>query len=212
MDSTLTVDRPIEKVIEDWDFLEDRIASKFSAFKPAGQNIYGIRRRAISRTGIVDPRKGAFDAFFELGARGIETVRYRPMTVHVTTAGTPHRVPHSMGFWHINDMDELYLPLPNADGEELGHFIVIMQTPTGKESEGWAWYCEKCLTLIFERTYRTGELGFEGMFRAGEKAVRTYNSDVKHRTCPECSFVNPMGYCWNTAKDTPEEREARAIW
>ena len=31
-------------------------------------------------------------------------------------------------------------------------------------------------------------------------------------TCPECGFVNPLGYCWNSAKDTPEQKEARAIW
>jgi hypothetical protein len=55
-------------------------------------------------------------------------------------------------------------------------------------------------------------LGLNGFFKGSENAVRTYNSDVRYRTCPECGHVNPMGYCWNPAKDTAEERAARALW
>ena len=42
--------------------------------------------------------------------------------------------------------------------------------------------------------------------------MRSYNSDAAQRTCPECGHVNPFGYVWNTAKDTEEERAARALW
>ncbi len=125
------------------------------------------------------------------------------MRLHVTAGGTPHRVPHSMGYWHINDMDELYLPLPSAPGDPLGHNVIVMQNPTGKEGESWAWYCETCLTLLFERHHVTGTLGMD--FKKSELAVREYNSDPKHRTCPDCGTVNPIGYCWNPAKDTAEE-------
>src|SRR4051812_48670688 len=126
MFATLTVDKPIEKAIEDWDFLADSVVAKFTAFRTVGQNIFGIRRRAITRDGISDPRKGAFNSFVELGPEGIVECRFESMRVHVTTGGTPHRVNHSMGFWHINDMDELYLPLANGPGENLGHFLVVM--------------------------------------------------------------------------------------
>lgn len=208
----ITIDEPIETIIDDWDFLADRIVAKFTMFRPVGQNIYGIRRRAISADGIIDPRKGDVSGALELGPQGVISVPHHPMHLHVTSAGTPHRVAHSFGYWHINDMDEIYLPLPNPEGEALGHYLVIMQTPTGNEGDSYAWYCEKCLTLLFERRHRTGEFGMQGLFKCSELAVREYNAEPRKRTCPECGYLNPMAYCWNSAKDTPEERAARAIW
>ncbi len=211
---TLAVDKPIEKVVEDWDFLEDRIASKFSAWRTVGQNIYGIRRRSITKDGIIDPRKGAFNSFVEMGPDGIIECHFEPMRFHITTGGTPHRVNHSMGFWHINDMDELYLPLPNAEGEDLGHFIVIMQNPTGREGESHAFYCRTpgCMTMLYEHYYNTGTLGLAGIWKSEELSIREFNRDPKKRTCPDCGAIHPLGYMWNTAKDTPEERAAREIW
>ena len=213
MFSEITIDEPIDKIIDDWDFFQDRIVGKFSTFRTVGQNIYGIRRRAISReAGIVDPRKGNISGALELGPKGVESITHKPMQIHVTTAGTPHRVAHSFGYWHINDMDEIYLPLPNEAGDPLGHYLVIMQTPTGAEGDSYAWYCERCLTMLFERRHRTGAFGMNGLFKCSENAVREYNADARLRTCPECGHLNPKGYVWNTAKDTPEERAARAIW
>jgi hypothetical protein len=208
----ITIDEPIDKIIDDWDFLADRVVGKFTMFRPVGQNIYGIRRRSITAEGIVDPRKGDTSGALELGPHGIISVPHFAMRMHITAAGTPHRVAHSFGYWHINDMDEIYLPLPNPEGESLGHYLVIMQTPTGNEGDTYAWYCEKCTTLLFERHHRTGEFGMQGLFKCSELAVREYNADAKKRTCPECGYLNPMGYCWNSAKDTAEERAARAIW
>ena len=208
----ITIDEPIDKVIDDWDFFEDRIVGKFSTFRPLGQNIFGIRRRAISRTEIIDPRKGNVSGALELGPAGIALVPHKPLEIHVTAGGTPHRVKHSFGFWHVNDMDELYLPLPNEAGDPLGHMVVIQETPQGNEGESFAWYCENCLTLLWELHYRTGEFGFQGFWKAEERAVREYNSELKRRLCPECGHLNPMGYCWNSAKDTDDERAARAIW
>jgi hypothetical protein len=212
MFSEITIDEPIEKIIDDWDFLAETVVAKFTMFRPMGQNIYGIRRRAVSRTAVVDPKKGDVSASLELGPKGIIEVQHQPMHIHVTTAGTPHRVAHSFGYWHINDMDEIYLPLPNQEGDPLGHYLVIMQTPTGNEGDTYAWYCLKCLTLLFERHHRTGEFGMQGLFKCSELGVRQFNAEPALRTCPECGFLNPLAYCWNTAKDTPAERAARAIW
>jgi hypothetical protein len=208
----MTIAEPIEKVVDDWDFFEDAILPKFTAFRVVGQNIYGIRRREISRTEVIDRRKGNVMAAIELGPNGVNPVELLPMRVHVTTGGTPHRVEHSFGFWHINDMDELYLPLPSPPGDPLGHFLVIMQTPTGKEGESFAWYCQKCLTILFEHHYHTGKFGLQGFWKAEDIAIAAYNADTRKRTCPECGHVNPLGYSWNTAKDSPEQRAARAIW
>src|ERR1700691_1053310 len=124
-----TTDRPIEKIADDWDFLDETIVGKFSTFREVGQNIFGIRRRAVSHETIIDPRKGNVAGALELGPKGVVAMPHKPLHVHVTVAGTPHRVAHSFGFWHVNDMDELYLPLPGVPGDPLGHAIVIMQTP-----------------------------------------------------------------------------------
>jgi hypothetical protein len=207
-----TIDQPLDKIADDWDFLEEKIVGKFSAFREIGQNVFGIRRRAVTEGGIIDPRKGNVSGALELGPNGIVAMPHHPLHVHVTVGGTPHRVAHSFGFWHVNDMDELYLPLPGMPGDALGHAIVIMQTPTGKEGESFAFYCERCCTLLHELRYQTGEHGLQGMHRAEERAVRAFNAALGRRICPDCGHVNPLGYCWNTAKDTPDERDARATW
>jgi hypothetical protein len=204
------VERPIDAIVADWNLLDDSMVAKFTMFRTMGQNIFGIRRHAITRTQIVDMTKHMTTALLELGPGGIVVPRFEPMRMHITCGGTPHRVPHSMGYWHINDMDELYLPLPSAPGDALGHNIIVMQNPAGGEGESWAWYCERCLTLLFERRHDTGALGMD--FKVGELAVREYNSNPRHRTCPDCGHVNPLGYNWNPGKDTEEERAARAIW
>ena len=95
---------------------------------------------------------------------------------------------------------------------ELGYFVVVMGHPADNETDAFAWYCEECLTLLYDFVVETGRLGFSGFWKGEVQAVRAYNADPAHRTCPECGHQNPMGYCWNTAKDTPEEAEARKLW
>jgi hypothetical protein len=206
----LTIDATIEKILDDWDLLEAKVAAKFSTFREAGQNIFGIRRRTIARAEVIDLKKGKFESL-QIGPTGIIGEPRTPMHLHITAAGTPHRIPHSLGYWHINDMDELYFPVP-GEGDGLGYFIVIMQTPRGNEGESFAWYCERCVTLIHEIHYRSGIMGLKEFWRAEDNAVRDFNSDPRHRTCPECGYVNPLGYTWNVAKDTDEQRAARALW
>jgi hypothetical protein len=207
----MMIDESIERIVDDWDLLEEKVAAKYASFREQGQNIYGIRRREINRTEVVDLKKGKFSSLL-LGPQGIVPQPRSPLHFHITTAGTPHRIPHSFGYWHINDMDELYLPVPGAADDELGYFLVVMQTPKGNEGESFAWYCEKCITLVYEVHYRSGQLGLKGFWRAEENAVREYNAEDKHRLCPECGYQNPRGYVWNVAKDTPAEREARTQW
>jgi hypothetical protein len=208
----ILIDEPIEKIVDDWNFFDEKIIAKFTRFRPLGQNIYGIRRRDLSGEEIIDPLKGNISQMIELGPKGVIEVDHHPMSLHVTTGGTPHRVRHNFGFWHINDMDELYLGLPNPEGDPLGHYLVIMQTPVGSEGDSWAWYCEKCLTMLFERHFATGQYGLQGLFKSSEMAVREYNSEATTRTCPECGHLNPMAYAWNINHDTPEERAARTLW
>jgi hypothetical protein len=212
MFAEIMIKEPLEKVADDWDYFDDKIMKHFSTFKADGTNVFGIRRRVISAAAVDDPKKGNINRFMELGPKGLTYGEHSPLRIRVTTAGTPHHVSHNFGYWHINDKDELYLPIPSAVPGELGHFVVIMGFPTGNETDAFAWYCEKCLTLLYDHVVETGRLGFNGFWKGETQAVRTYNSDIRLRTCVECGHVNPMGYCWNRAKDTPEETAARAYW
>ena len=212
MFTKIMIDEPIEKVVNDWDFFEDRVLKHFSTFKAEGDNIFGLRRRNISTVGLNDPKKGNISKHYEMGPDGLVEWSHKALTVHVTTAGTPHTVSHNFGYWHINDKDELYVPIPERIAGELGYFAVVMGNPTESEIESFAWYCEKCLTMLCDHVIETGKIGLKGFWKAERLAVTEYNSDPKNRTCPECGHLNPMGYCWNSAKDTPEEAAARKCW
>lgn len=212
MFAQIEVKDPIDKLVEDWDLLADTIMPHFSTFRAVGHNIYGLRRRMVTELAVDDPKKGNISHYVELGPRGIEEGEHQPWTLRVTTAGTPHRVLHNFGYWHINDKDELYLPIVGAGGGKPGYFCIVQGRPTGKETDSFAWYCEKCLTLLFDFVVETGQTGLAGFWKGEQEAVRRYNGDVKLRTCPECAHVNPRGYCWNKAKDTSEEAEARLYW
>jgi hypothetical protein len=212
MFANIVVNEPLEKVAEDWDFLQEKVVSHFSTFKAVGQNVYGIRRRYIGEGGIVDPQKGALSRHYEIGPHGLVEGTRESLVIYVTAAGTPHHVSHNFGYWHINDMDELYLRLPGETPDSLGYNLVIMGHPSGKECDRFAWYCERCLTILFERVCETGRLGFDVFWKGERQAVTEYNQDARNRSCPECGFSNPLGYCWAMSKDTPEEREARALW
>lgn len=207
--TTVEIDESIER-LGDWDFFNDKVIGKFSGFKAVSGNILGLRRRIVDRDSIYDEKKGPFGDMLELGPNGIETVTMKPMRFHVTTAGTPHRVPHSFGYWHINDLDEVYLAIPAPEGEQRGHFIVVMQKPAGNEGESFAWYCEDCLTIVHEYRFPHGKLGLNEFWRAEGSAVEAYNAG--DRRCPECGHVNPLAYAWNTVKDTPEMAAARKHW
>ena len=211
MFAVIGVDQPIEKIVNDWDFLEDQIVKKFVAWQSVGGNLMGIRRRHITLQEVIDPKKGKFNSV-SLTPDGIASKQHKGLKMHITPGGVPHRVEHGFGFWHINDMDELYLPIPPREGEEFGHFIVMMQKPTELEGESFAQYCQNCLTILYERRFDHGKLGFSEFYRAERDSVLTYNGDAKLRHCPECGHDNPLAYSSNVVKDTPEQAEARRLW
>src|SRR5215469_3917738 len=132
------VDAPLEKIMNDRDFLEEKIIKKFSTFLSIGQNIYGIRRREVGTT-IIDPKKGKME-IVDIGPDGTQTREHTANNFHVIVGGTPHHTRHSYGYWHINDMDELNLKIPGTAGE-LGYSFIIMQKPVGAQGESFAWYC-----------------------------------------------------------------------
>jgi len=215
--SDVYVDEPLDKIIDDWDFMSEKVLRKFIGFRPVGDNIYGIWAISHDSTdGLGEKGKGSSDAVksrknLEIGPRGIVEVARNPFNVHVTLAGTPHHTQYLFGYWHINDKDEIIVPLPPTENAP-GHLLIVMGHPVGNECDRLAWYCRECATLLFMREYVTGTWGFQGFWPWERATVLEFNSDVRHRTCPDCGDVHPLGYSGFVNHDTPEEREARRLW
>ncbi|WP_321794914.1 hypothetical protein [Caballeronia sp. J97] len=214
--SNLYVDEPLERIADDWNYLHDKVIKQFFGFKEVGDNVVGIRsveNKKISDLGInkttpialVETRKN-----FEIGPNGVLEVPRHPFSIHVTRAGTPHHAQHVFGYWHINDKDEIVLTLPPDDAQP-GRVIIVMGKPKGRETDRFAWYCEKCVTLLFMRELRSGE-DFRKFWAAEVAAVREYNSNPKNQLCPDCGHNNPLGYSAMQPVDKPEERAARLQW
>ena len=215
MYTNIYVDEPIEKVANDWDFMNDKIIQKLQGFQMIGDNVYGIREIAHHNI-VAGEAKGAMVLVrnrknFEIGPSGIIEVPRRPYVAHITMAGTPHHTQFLFGYWHINDKDEIIIPLPGVNGDA-DHIAIIMGRPTGDETDRAAWYCEKCTNLLYMNEYVTGSEGFRGFWRWEQAAVDAYNSDIRKRTCDNCGHVNPLGYTAFHNHDTPETREARKQW
>ena len=217
MYANIYVDEPLEKILGDWDFMNDKIIQKLQAFTPIGDNVYGIREVAHQSAASIGNGSPAIPLvkerkFFELGPNGkVQVPRLQPYVAHATMAGTPHHSQFVFGYWHINDKDEIYFPLPGLNGD-VDRVVIIMGRPTGNETDRLAWYCEKCTTMLHMTEYVTGSNGFRDFWRWEIHSVKTYNSDVRYRTCKECGHINPHGYTAFHHLDTPEAREARKLW
>jgi hypothetical protein len=124
---------------ESVDFANEHEVVKFLGFIPLGENIFGVR----PRTG----RSMAEDAM-EIGPQGIIHPRRDPYGMYICYAGTPHHSKHIFGFWHINDVDEIYINIPGATADDVGKQIIMMRYPRPGERDYFAWYCQQCSTLL----------------------------------------------------------------
>ena len=210
--SDLYVDEPLDKIADDWDYLNDRVIKRFYGFKEVGDNVVGIR--TIERDTVAEFRDKAMPVSlpairknYEIGPNGLVEVPRIPFSAHITRAGTPHHTGHVFGYWHINDKDEIIMPLP-AIGNHPARVIIIMGRPTEGEADRFAWYCQKCLTLLFLRE----STKFESFWKTELAACRDYNSDSKNQICTSCGHKNPHGYSGMQMSDREEEREARFQW
>ena len=203
---------PLEDTLPQWNLLADDAIRQFFGFKGTGDNIIGIRnieRATVAQLGekTVPVALPAIRKNYEIGPQGVIEVPRIPYSAHVTRAGTPHRTQHVFGYWHINDKDEIIIPLP-PDGDRPGRVLIIMGMPAGTETDRFAWYCDKCLTLLFMRE----STNFDKFWAAELAAVRDYNADPEHQICPTCGHHNPLAYSGMQQADRPEEREARFLW
>ena len=194
-----------EKIFELIDLLKEKDLRKFRGFTPLGQHIVGIRKITAS-TPIAET--------YEMGPKGPEKVMTSGLGVRVTFAHTPHHSKGIFGYWHINDQDEIFIPIM---GREPGTMwmTIFFKTPTLDEGDKFAWFCLECHALIHERSINTGRVGMGGFWVAEKKAVEEFNRDVKLRTCRNCGAIHPSAYTYwdlGTAEEVTAERISQVTW
>ena len=52
------VDEPIEKIVDDWDFLHEKVLPKFMGFRPVGHNVYGMRQILLETPKTAEAQRG----------------------------------------------------------------------------------------------------------------------------------------------------------
>jgi hypothetical protein len=186
------------------DLRDERELKKFMGFTPVGENLIGIRR-------IRAPGKDSH-GLLEIGPNGIQEPPRDHCGIHVVYGGTPHHSPRQFGYWHINDVDEVYLRVPDDAPSDIVTHVLLMRLPRAGERDMFAWYCMRCVTLLYCHIFDSGRLGWGGFWRAEDQAVETFNGESKLRVCLECGWESPLGYRGLPGKNRPEEEAVRAIF
>ena len=185
------------------DFTDPKSVKKYIGFTPMGENLVGIRQRSTQQME---------DDTLELGPNGIQQVKKDRLGAYVIFGGTPHHTRGIFGYWHINDVDEIYITMGGEQPEDPATRLLIMRYPRPGERDMFAWYCEQCLALMHCAVQETGRLGFETFWRAESEAVREFNASPTLRLCRNCGWQHPLGYRFMANKNTPEEEAARQNW
>src|SRR5215813_2651231 len=90
------VDEPLEKVVDDWDFLAEKVLPRVMGYRPVGDNVYGIRQILMEAPKTVAEQQKSTGPVlavknrrhFEIGPKGVTLVHRTPLVAHLTLAGT----------------------------------------------------------------------------------------------------------------------------
>ena len=63
-------------------------------------------------------------------------------------AGASHHLTQDYGWWHVNDADEIYIPVPLTTGVLA---FVILEATFADRWDKFQWYCLNCYTFLHER-------------------------------------------------------------
>jgi hypothetical protein len=194
-----------QKMHENIDMTDPEDLKKYlTGFQVLGENFIGIRKRKLS-----DPTAKTY----QIGPKGVIESRQEMAGMHVIYGGTPHHTRGTFGYWHINDVDEIYFRMPSVEQDEIT-VCILMRVPKPGERDMFAWYCRECSTLLHCFVYPSGDKneGIQGIWRAEAAAVAEFNGDPRLRRCIECGAEHPLGYRFWAPLNSPEEEAARAVW
>ena len=177
----------------DFNLLGEEAARQFSAFERIGKDhMMGIRM--LGNSGRPNVMYGLRN-----GQPEVMDIVQPGKAIGFVPAGAPHHLTQDYGWWHVNDTEEIYLPVPLVNGALA--FVIIEATYTERWDK-FQWYCLKCYTFLDERKVNTGRVGMEGYWAAEADAVKEFNADLERRTCPNCQAVHPPAYSfWEPGKE-----------
>lgn len=197
-----------QKMHENIDLNDETEVQKFmQGFQRRGENFIGIRRHTGGSIG--DGSGGQ-----EIGPKGIVAPKRAEFGMHIIYAGTPHHSKHTFGYWHINDVDEVYFRMPAKEAGGPAQLTILMRHPMPGERDMFAWYCQTCVNLLHAEVFQSGDLGlgFQGLWRAESEAVASFNKDPKLRQCGNCGAEHPLAYRFWKPHNNEQEEAARALW
>ena len=177
----------------DFDLLGDEAAKQFSAFERLGKDhLMGIRMlNGAGRPNVMYGLRSGRPEVMDIVQPG-KAIGFVP-------AGAAHHLTQDYGWWHVNDADEIYIPVPLTNGVLA---FVILEATFANRWDKFQWYCLACFTFLHERRVHTGRVGMEGYWAAEAAAVTEFNADVERRTCPKCQTVHPLAYSfWAPGKE-----------
>jgi predicted RNA-binding Zn-ribbon protein involved in translation (DUF1610 family) len=112
--------------------------------------------------------------------------------MHRIPAGTPYRISHLFGFWHVSDADLTWLQFERA---EMTLYVALAGGETGLAGDhAIAWYCAQCGEQI-TRQELPGAGGTGDLLTDGSRAaIEAFNADAARRRCPACGWEHPPAY------------------
>jgi hypothetical protein len=128
----------------------------------------------------------------ELRPQGLLEYDTADFLLHRVAAGTPYRVTHLFGFWHVSDEDLLWFQIPRTD---LTFYLALAGGSTGLPgNHSILWICGECAREIYRRDL-TG-VGDTGLLltRVAAPVVQAFNADAALRRCPGCGWEHPSAY------------------
>jgi hypothetical protein len=146
----------------------------------------------------------------ELRPEGLLEYETTEFLLHRVAAGTPYRVTHLMGFWHVSDADLLWFQIPRAG---LTYYLALAGGRTNLPgNHGIVWYCGECAHEIyrqdFEHVGHTGRL----LSQIAAPVVDTFNADAARRRCPACGWEHPPAYAFTPLDPTTPAAGGLSSW
>ncbi|HLH25749.1 MAG TPA: hypothetical protein VK066_24795 [Chloroflexota bacterium] len=112
--------------------------------------------------------------------------------MHRVAAGTPYRISHLFGFWHISDADMTWLQF---ERDALTLYVALAGGSTGLPGDqAVAWYCARCGEEIARQAFpRAGRYG-RFLTHGSQPALDAFNANADQRRCRACGWEHPPAY------------------
>jgi hypothetical protein len=146
----------------------------------------------------------------ELHPEGLLEYETRGFLLHRVAAGTPYRVTHLMGYWHISDADLLWFQIPRT---EMTYYLALAGGRTNLPGNHViAWYCGECAHEIYRQDL--ARVGHTGRFlsQVATPMVTAFNAEAARRRCSACGWEHPPAYPFTPLEATTPAAGGLNTW